>query len=221
MLKPIVSAKAKCFLLKTEPHVFSVDNLDSLPNKIGQWIGIRNGQAKNNLKKAEIGDLCFIYHSSCGSNVAFVGLAKVVKTAYSDPSAYDKSSNYYDAREVAKFGSPISDNDAKWKCIDVQLISKYEIPLLLSKLKQLIDDSSNVLSKDLKETIKGMTLFRNTRLSVHEVKLEEFHAIYEVLSVIGNANSSTSSNKRSIHADAVIGDNADQTKQSDRKKAKK
>ena len=45
MLKPIVSAKAKCFLLKTEPHVFSVDNLDSLPNKIGQWRGGRTGVA--------------------------------------------------------------------------------------------------------------------------------------------------------------------------------
>ena len=151
------------------------------------------------MKKAEKGDLCFIYHSSCGSNIGYVGVAEVVRTAYSDPSAYDKSSKYYDAREVSKFGTPISDKDAKWKCIDVKLHSKFDTPLLLSNLKKIVEgEESNGLPSTVKSTIKGMALFRNTRLSVQEVKSEEFDAVYEVLSLVNNKLSGN--NKRGASA---------------------
>jgi predicted RNA-binding protein with PUA-like domain len=67
------------WLFKTEPDAFSIDDLANIPDQTEHWDGIRNYQARNFLRdNVKIGDLVFIYHSSC-KNVGIVGLAQVIK----------------------------------------------------------------------------------------------------------------------------------------------
>lgn len=52
-----------CWLLKSEPDEFSIENLSAKKEEL--WTGIRNHQAKNYMKAMKLGDTCFFYHSSC------------------------------------------------------------------------------------------------------------------------------------------------------------
>lgn len=70
------------WLIKSEPSVYSWDQF--VKDKKTSWTGVRNAQAAINLKAMKLGDLCFFYHSNEGKEI--VGVAKVVKTAYLDPT---------------------------------------------------------------------------------------------------------------------------------------
>ena len=70
------------WLIKSEPTVYSWDQF--VKEKRTSWTGVRNAQAAINLKAMKSGDLCFFYHSNDGREI--VGIAKVVKTAYPDPT---------------------------------------------------------------------------------------------------------------------------------------
>jgi len=71
------------WLVKSEPFVFSFDDL--VRDGKAQWDGVRNYQARNNLRAMQEGDICLFYHSNEG--LAVVGLAKVIKEHYPDPTA--------------------------------------------------------------------------------------------------------------------------------------
>ena len=80
------------------------------------WDGVRNYQARNNLKKMNIGDLCFFYHSNIGKEI--VGTVKVIKTAFLDKT--DKKKRFFavQVRFIEKFDKPISlENIKKNKAI--------------------------------------------------------------------------------------------------------
>ncbi|HTR85251.1 MAG TPA: EVE domain-containing protein [Reyranella sp.] len=70
------------WLIKSEPTVYSWDQF--VKEKRTSWTGVRNPQAAINLKSMKVGDLCFFYHSNEGKEI--VGVAKVVKAAYPDPT---------------------------------------------------------------------------------------------------------------------------------------
>ncbi len=70
------------WLIKSEPSAYSWDQL--VKEKHTAWTGVRNPQASLNLKAMKSGDLCFFYHSNEGKEI--VGIAKVVKAAYPDPT---------------------------------------------------------------------------------------------------------------------------------------
>lgn len=70
------------WLIKSEPFKYSWETF--LKEGRTFWDGVRNYQARNNLRSMEEGDLCLFYHSNEGKEV--VGIAKVVKTAYQDPT---------------------------------------------------------------------------------------------------------------------------------------
>ena len=72
------------WLLKSEPDVWSIDQQKKAGIKGADWDGVRNFQARNNLKKMKKGDLCFFYHSNIGKEI--VGIVKVTKTAFLDPT---------------------------------------------------------------------------------------------------------------------------------------
>ena len=72
------------WLMKSEPNVWSIDQQKKAGAKGASWDGVRNYQAANNLKKMKIGDLCYFYHSNIGKEI--VGIVKVIKTAFIDPS---------------------------------------------------------------------------------------------------------------------------------------
>jgi len=73
------------WLLKSEPVKYSWAQM--LKDKKTFWDGVRNYQARNNLREMQKGDLCLFYHSNDGKEV--VGIVKVVKTAYQDPTTED------------------------------------------------------------------------------------------------------------------------------------
>ena len=74
--------------MKSEPDVWSIDQQKKAGSKGATWDGVRNYQASNNLKKMKIGDLCFFYHSNIGKEI--VGIVKIIKTAFIDPTDKDK-----------------------------------------------------------------------------------------------------------------------------------
>lgn len=75
------------WLIKSEPFKYSWDQL--VKDKETFWDGVRNYAARNNLKAMKKGDLAFFYHSNEG--VEIVGIAKVVKEAYQDPTTTEEA----------------------------------------------------------------------------------------------------------------------------------
>ena len=71
------------WLVKSEPDVFSFEQL--VHDKRTRWDGVRNYQARNNLRAMKTGDLCLFYHSNIGLEV--VGIARVAREHYPDPTA--------------------------------------------------------------------------------------------------------------------------------------
>ena len=86
----------KYWLLKSEPDVWSIDQQKKAGLKGADWDGVRNFQARNNLKKMKKGDLCFFYHSNIGKEI--VGIVKVTKTAFLDPT--DKKKLFFAVKVV-------------------------------------------------------------------------------------------------------------------------
>ena len=70
------------WLIKSEPSAYAWEQL--VKDKRTSWTGVRNPQASLNLKAMKAGDLCFFYHSNEGKEI--VGIAKVLKAAYPDPT---------------------------------------------------------------------------------------------------------------------------------------
>jgi predicted RNA-binding protein with PUA-like domain len=73
------------WLIKSEPSVYAWSDLQK--DKKTGWDGVRNFQARNNLKAMKKGDLAFFYHSN--EDKAIMGIAKIVKEAYPDPKEKD------------------------------------------------------------------------------------------------------------------------------------
>ena len=92
------------FLVKSEPFKYSWEQF----NKDGQtfWDGVRNYQARNNLKAMKEGDLVLFYHSNEGKEV--VGVAKVVREFYQDPTTDDTKWVVVDLAPVETFKTPVT-----------------------------------------------------------------------------------------------------------------
>ena len=92
------------WLVKSEPFKYSWDQFV----KDGQtfWDGVRNYQARNNLRGMKKGDQVFFYHSNEG--LAIVGIAKVVKEAYQDPTTEDTNWVVVDLKPVKKLPRPVT-----------------------------------------------------------------------------------------------------------------
>lgn len=116
------------WLMKSEPSAFSVDDLAAIPGKTTGWDGVRNYQARNMLRDDfRVDDLAFLYHSSC-ELPGVVGLLKVVRRGYADPSQFDPGSEYFD---------PGSDPHApRWFCVDVKLKRKFGRVIGLEELRR-------------------------------------------------------------------------------------
>jgi predicted RNA-binding protein with PUA-like domain len=98
------------FLVKSEPFKYSWDQF--LKDKRTFWDGVRNYQARNNLQAMKVGDLVLFYHSNEGK--AVVGLAKVVKEAYPDPTT----------------------DDQRWVAVDLEPVQSLDHPVTLEQIKQ-------------------------------------------------------------------------------------
>ncbi len=97
------------WLVKSEPFKYSWDNL--VKDGSTYWDGVRNYQARNNLKSMEKGDLVLYYHSNEGKEV--VGIARVIKEFYQDPTTQDDRWVVVDIEPVNKLNNPVSLSDIK------------------------------------------------------------------------------------------------------------
>jgi predicted RNA-binding protein with PUA-like domain len=95
------------WLVKTEPGTYSWDDL--VRDKKTVWDGVRNFQARNNLKSMKKGDTVFVYHS--GEDKAVIGLAKISKEAYPDPK------------------------DNEWIAVELAVDTKLKKPVTLAQIK--------------------------------------------------------------------------------------
>tara|TARA_Y100001936_G_C16072175_1_gene671465 strand:+ start:1084 stop:1488 length:405 start_codon:yes stop_codon:yes gene_type:complete len=92
------------WLLKSEPNSWSWDN--QVSDGTSMWDGVRNYQARNNLKKMKKGDLCFFYHSVFEKSV--VGIVEVVKEFYPDPTDETGKFVVVDVKAVKKLNNTVS-----------------------------------------------------------------------------------------------------------------
>ena len=99
----------KYWLVKSEPFKYSWNMM--LKDKVTYWDGVRNYQARNNLKLMKKGDLVLFYHSNEGKEI--VGVTKVVKEYYQDPTTEDKKWVVVDLRVVKTLKRPISLKEIK------------------------------------------------------------------------------------------------------------
>jgi predicted RNA-binding protein with PUA-like domain len=141
------------WLMKSEPDVFSIDDLKRKKHEI--WDGVRNYQARNYMRSMQIGDQILFYHSSCAIP-AVVGIARVRRSAFADPSQFDPGSEYFDA------GSKL--DDPRWSAVEVEFDRKFKQPLPLELLKTLPELADMALVK------------RGNRLSVMPVTAAEWQA---------------------------------------------
>lgn len=113
---------AKYWLVKSEPGVFSIDDLARAKNQTTFWDGVRNFQARNLLREMAVGDGVIFYHSSADPPAA-AGTAKVAAAARPDPSQFDPKSDYHDPDSKR--------DDPRWVGVDIALDRKFarEVPL--------------------------------------------------------------------------------------------
>jgi len=115
------------WLMKTEPSTFGVDDLAKRPKKTAMWDGVRNFQARNMLRDDfKKGDQAFLYHSSC-EIPGIAGIVEVVRTAYPDPTAFDKKHEHYDEGSDPK--------NPRWVVVDVQLKRRLKRVITLEELR--------------------------------------------------------------------------------------
>ncbi len=147
----------KYWLLKSEPDVFSFDDLKRRPGKTEPWNGVRNYQARNFMRdEMKVGDLGLFYHSSC-AEPGVAGVVKITRAAYPDPTQFDPKSEYFDAASKKE--------EPRWLMVDVTHES--DLPHFVH-LHQLREDAS---LSDL------LILRRGNRLSITPVEAAHFKRI--------------------------------------------
>ncbi len=120
--------KKNYWLLKSEPDAWSWDN--QVKEGASMWDGVRNYQARNNLKEMKRNDLCFFYHSVTEKSI--VGIVKVVKEYYPDPT--DKTDRFVvvDVKATKKLKKPVSLDQIKEnnKLKDIALVKQSRLSVM-------------------------------------------------------------------------------------------
>ena len=150
------------FILKSEPHEFSIADLGSKPNQTAPWDGIRNFEAAKMLKtEFQVGDRAYFYHSSC-KDLGIVGEVKVTKDAYPDPEQFDSRRKYFDSKSTKE--------KPRWWCVDIQLLKTYPKIISLKDLKACPE-------------LRELQMLKRGRLSVSRVNESQYKAINQLISI--------------------------------------
>lgn len=115
------------WLFKSEPDAFSWQMLQSRGAKGEPWDGVRNFQARNNMKAMKLGDLGFFYHSNEGKEI--VGVVEVCALAHPDPKDTTGTWQCVDVRAVTPVPKPVTLADAKAnpKLADMALVTSMRL----------------------------------------------------------------------------------------------
>ena len=145
------------WLLKSEPDVFSIDDLKDSPKRTQSWDGVRNYQARNMIRdQMRPGDQAFFYHSSC-AEPGIAGIMEIASEAYPDATAFQRGHAQFDAKSDA--ASP------RWFAVDVRFVRKLKRMLTLNELR---DEAG----------LRDMVLLRRgNRLSVMPVTVKQWRHV--------------------------------------------
>lgn len=121
------------WLLKSEPDVFSFDDLVARGAKGEPWEGVRNFQARNNMRAMKVGDLGFFYHSNEGKDI--VGILRVSATVHPDAT----------------------DETGKWDCVDVVPVVPMPQPVTILEAKSNPKLSGMVLVNNSRLSVQPVT----------------------------------------------------------------
>ena len=145
------------WLMKTEPNEFGIDDLANRPRQTEPWDGVRNYQARNMMRdEMKKGDRVFVYHSNC-DEPGIVGIARIVREGYPDPTAFDPEDKHYDSKSDPE--------NPRWYLVDVKFERKLRRTVSLAELKA-------------QAALEGMPLVRRgNRLSVMPVSGPEWEYI--------------------------------------------
>lgn len=99
------------WLFKSEPNAWSWEQQQAKGDAGEEWDGVRNYQARNNMRLMEIGDLAFFYHSIKEKRV--VGVVEVIAKAHADSTT----------------------EDARWECVDIKAVGSFPVPVTLEDCK--------------------------------------------------------------------------------------
>lgn len=148
------------WLMKTEPSVFSIDDLSRSNRGITGWDGVRNYQARNILRDlVRKGDGVLIYHSSADPS-GIAGEAVVVREGYPDDTAFDPADPHFDPKSRP--------DRPTWFRVDVKFVRAAGCVISLSRLREI-------------PALKNMmVLKRGARLSVQPVGRREWDAIMKL-----------------------------------------
>jgi predicted RNA-binding protein with PUA-like domain len=153
---PRAAGEQRYWLIKSEPDVFSFDDLRAAPKQTTAWDSVRNTGARNFLRDGmKLGDLAFYYHSNAEPS-AIVGICEVVREGYPDHTALDPSHAYYDPDSVA--------DAPTWFMVDVRAASALSRPVTLPEIKA-------------SAALREMALIKVGRLSVVPVTAREWELV--------------------------------------------
>jgi predicted RNA-binding protein with PUA-like domain len=153
------------WLFKSEPDVFSWDDLVQSEDRTTVWDGVRNFQARNLLRdEMKVGDGVLFYHSRMNPQ-EIAGIARIVRSGYPDPSQFDPKSKYHDPKATP--------DDPRWFSVDIRAEKAFRVRPTLPELKAR-DDLDGL-----------MLLKRGARLSVQPVSPEH----WKILSKLGRPQS--------------------------------
>jgi len=144
------------WLVKTEPDVFSYDDLERLGST--DWDGVRNYQARNHLRAMRLGDLVIVYHSNANPP-GVAGVAEVGAEHTPDPSQFNPGSPYFDAASRRE--------DPRWSMVRIVPRGRLRLVAL-----ETLRDSPALAGSRL--------LAKGNRLSVLPLSKAEFEAIREL-----------------------------------------
>jgi predicted RNA-binding protein with PUA-like domain len=147
----------KFWLMKCEASECTFAELKERPGGVGHWRGVRNYQARNFIRNEMAkGDLVLFYNSNC-ETPGVGGIAEIVRAAYPDPSAFDRTSSYYDAKSAS--------DDPRWFSVDV----KWKRPF--KRFVSLADLKATPALADMRVVQRGQ------RLSIQPVTKAEFDTV--------------------------------------------
>ncbi len=121
------------WLLKSEPDVFSWDDLVAKGEAGEDWDGVRNYQARNNMREMKLGDQGFFYHSRKGLEI--VGILEVSALAHPDSTT----------------------DDPRWECVDVRALRPFARPVTLEEIKTVPELADMVLVRNSRLSVQPVS----------------------------------------------------------------
>ncbi len=126
-------SERRYWLFKSEPDVFGWDDQVALGERGGEWHGVRNYQARNNMRAMAVGERGFFYHSQKGR--AVVGIVEVTAPSHPDSTT----------------------EDPRWDCVDLRALRPFARPVTLEAIRAEPSLAAMVLVKNSRLSVQPVT----------------------------------------------------------------